>query len=52
MTHEYPPRFPADYAFVIQFAHSAQFQDGTQLMTFVDEVLASLARDEAPEAVR
>ena len=21
MTHEYPPRFPADSAFVIQFAH-------------------------------
>lgn len=67
MTHTH--RFPADYAFVIQFAHTgsdqrpgrvehvssgraARFQDGTQLMTFVNEVIASLTADEAPEAAR
>jgi hypothetical protein len=67
MTHEKPPRFPADWAFVIQFAHphtgadprpgriehvasgrARRFHDGTQLMAFVAEVLASLESNEAP----
>jgi len=66
MTHGYRPRFPADCAFVIQFAHpdsggdprpgriehvvsgrARRFQDETQLMAFVAEVLASLDRDTA-----
>ena len=66
MTHENRPRFPADCAFVIQFAHphggvdprpgriehvvsgrARRFQDETQLMAFVAEVLASLDSDTA-----
>jgi len=67
MTHENPLRFPADCAFVIQFAHrhtgadprpgriehvasgrARRFQDGTQLMAFVAEVLASQESNEVP----
>ena len=69
MTYENPPRFPADCAFVVQFAHphtgsdprpgriehvtsgrARRFQDETQLMAFVAEVLASLESNEAPAA--
>jgi hypothetical protein len=69
MTHTAPPRFPADCAFVVQFAQpqngaearagriehvvsgrARRFQDGTQLMAFVAEVLASLESGAAPAA--
>jgi hypothetical protein len=71
MTHETRPRFPADCAFVIQFAQpldgaeprpgriehvvsgrARRFEDGTQLMAFVTEVLASLESDTAPATPR
>ena len=68
MRKETPPRFPADGAFVIQFARphtgngprpgrvehvvsgrARRFQDATQLMAFVAEVLAALDGDQSAE---
>ena len=68
MRKETPPRFPADSAFVIQFAkpraagdpgpgrvehitsgQARRFQDATQLMAFVAEVLAALDGDQSAE---
>ena len=68
MTHDNEVLFPADSAFVIQFAkpHTAgdprlgrvehltsgracRFQDVTQLMAFVAEVLAALDGDQSAE---
>ena len=69
MTHDNQLRFPADRAFVIQFAEpraageprparvehitsgrARRFQDATELMAFVAEVLTSLDGDQAAEA--
>ena len=69
MSHDNPLRFPADSAFVIQFAEprtageqrpgrvehitsgrARRFQDATELMAFVEQVLTSLDGDHPAEA--
>jgi len=68
MTHDNRGRFPADSAFVVQFAkphapdaplagriehitsgRARRFQDATQLMAFVAEVLAALDGNQSAE---